>query len=70
MMSVLKAIGLVEGKQKFIEVWRRFDVPTQNLKTPPPLEANVAPGANTPADLKVVAKQASSSVSAVPERIG
>jgi len=69
MMSVLAAIGLVGGEQKFIEVWRRFDVPTQNLKTPPPIEANVAPGANTPGDLKVVAKLASSFVSGIPERI-
>ncbi|KAL3424925.1 intracellular serine protease [Phlyctema vagabunda] len=33
MNSVLKAIGLDEGQQKFIEVWKKFDVQTQNLKS-------------------------------------
>lgn len=34
MNAVLKHIGLDEGQQKFIEVWRRFDGPTANLRSP------------------------------------
>jgi hypothetical protein len=34
MHGVLRAIGLDEGQQRFIEVWRRFDGPAQELKSP------------------------------------
>ncbi|KAI8713707.1 Peptidase-S8 domain-containing protein [Fusarium sp. LHS14.1] len=33
MHGVLRAIGLDEGQQRFIEVWRRFDGPAQELKS-------------------------------------
>ncbi|KAF4455939.1 hypothetical protein F53441_1806 [Fusarium austroafricanum] len=32
MHSVLRSIGLDEGQQRFIEVWRRFECPAQELK--------------------------------------
>ncbi|KAJ3469624.1 hypothetical protein MRS44_003689 [Fusarium solani] len=35
MHGVLRAIGLNEGQQRFIEVWRRFDGPAQEPKNSP-----------------------------------
>ncbi|KAJ4117293.1 hypothetical protein NW765_010710 [Fusarium oxysporum] len=34
MYNVLRGIGLDEGQQRFIEVWRRFDRPAKELKEP------------------------------------
>ncbi|KAF4337478.1 microbial serine ase [Fusarium beomiforme] len=34
MYGVLRGIGLDEGQQRFIEVWRRFERPAQELKAP------------------------------------
>ncbi|KAF9768915.1 hypothetical protein IL306_013725 [Fusarium sp. DS 682] len=34
MHGVLRGIGLDEGQQRFIEVWRRFERPAQELKAP------------------------------------
>lgn len=61
MNSVLKAIGLDEGQQRFIEVWKRFDMPTQNLKYPD-LDAHTKLD-GIPPELGVVAKLARDFVS-------
>lgn len=58
MMAVLKSIGLDEGQQKFIEVWKRFDGPTKDLKTP---------GPEVKTDLGVVAKLARDMVSGISD---
>ncbi|RSL83236.1 hypothetical protein CEP51_004660 [Fusarium floridanum] len=57
MQGVLRAIGLDEGQQRFIEVWRRFDGPAQELKSP---------GINSSAEaLDIVAKLARDLVSGI-----
>ncbi|KAM6513565.1 hypothetical protein FALCPG4_015958 [Fusarium falciforme] len=57
MHGVLRAIGLDEGQQRFIEVWRRFDGPAQELKSP---------GINSSAEsLDIVAKLARDLVSGI-----
>ncbi|KAJ4178293.1 hypothetical protein NW755_013305 [Fusarium falciforme] len=57
MHGVLRAIGLDEGQQRFIEVWRRFDGPAQELKSP---------GINSSGEaLDVVAKLARDLVSGI-----
>lgn len=70
MISVLKAIGLDEGQQKFIEVWRRFDAPTQALKAPS-INADTGGGfeGSTPGELRVIARLARDFVSGISERI-
>jgi hypothetical protein len=59
MNGVLKAIGLDEGQQRFIEVWKRFDGPAQNLKSPT---------ADTPSELGTIAKLARDLVSGITGR--
>jgi hypothetical protein len=56
MNGVFKAIGLNEGQQKFIEVWKRFDSPAQNPKSP---------NADTPSELGAIAKLARDLVSGI-----
>lgn len=61
MNGVLKAIGLDEGQQRFIQVWKRFDRPTQNLKFP----SNWKTGVVEPSKLEIVAKLARDFVSGI-----
>jgi hypothetical protein len=64
MNGVLKAIGLDEGQQRFIEVWKRFDGPTQNLKAPN-IELNSKADGTTPSGLGVIAKLARDFISGI-----
>ena len=70
MSSVLKAIGLDEGQQKFIEVWRRFGWPTQGLKAQGVgVEVNSSSAGSTLAELRVIATLPRDFVSGIAERI-
>ncbi|KAH8781776.1 hypothetical protein F5882DRAFT_500109 [Hyaloscypha sp. PMI_1271] len=70
MSSVLKAIGLDEGQQKSIDVWRRFGWPTQGLKAQGvSVEENSSSAGSTLAELRVIATLARDFVSGIAERI-
>jgi hypothetical protein len=56
MLGALRAVGLDGGQQRFIEVWRRFDAPAQNLR---------AAHGDAPAALRVVAGLARDLVSGI-----
>jgi hypothetical protein len=64
MSGVLGAIGLDKEQQRFIEVWKRFDGPTQNLKSPN-IKLNSRADGVTPSELGVIAKLARDFVSGI-----